>query len=80
MPALFVRKLYKTKHDEIMPGQRLGVRQKKLIWKMVYAIANELSVSATAMAWRMLSLSIISKPLFDALEMGNISKEASNMK
>ena len=80
MPALFVRKLYKIKHDEIMPGQRLGVRQKKLMWKMVYAIANELNVSATAMAWRMLSLGIISKPLFDALEMGNITKEASNMK
>lgn len=80
MPAKFVKKLYKIKHDEIMPGQRLGVRQKKLIWKMIYAIANELNVSATAMAWRMLSLDIISKPLFDALEMNNYKKEDTNMK
>lgn len=68
MPARFVKKLYKTKHNEIMPGQRLGVRQTKLIWKMIYAIAKELNVSATAMAWRMLSLKIISKSLFDALK------------
>ena len=68
MPARFVKKLYKIKHDEIMPGQRLGVRQTKLIWKMIYAIANELNVSATAMAWRMLSLKILSQQLFDALK------------
>ena len=80
MPAVFVRKLYKIKHKEIMPGQRLGVRQKKLIWKMVYAIANELNVSATAMAWRMLVLGIFSKQLFDALEMNNSKKEASSIK
>lgn len=68
MPASFVKKLYKLKHDEIMIGQRLSIKKKKLIWKMVYAVANVLNVSATAMAWRFLSLKIISKKLFDALE------------
>ena len=47
---------------------------------MIYAIANELDVSATAMAWRMLSLGIISQSLFDALEMNNCKKEADNMR
>ena len=80
MPSIFVRKLYKIKHDAIMPGQRLGVRQKKLIWKMIYAISNELNVSATAMAWRMLSLNIISKSLFDALEIAACKREEASMK
>ena len=78
MPATFVRKLYKQKHDEIMPGQRLGVRQRKLIWKMIYAVADELNVSGTAMAWRFLTLGIISQKLFDALNM-NHKREAINM-
>ncbi len=69
MPSKFVKKLYKIKHGEIMPGQRLGVRKRKLIWKIVYAMAQELSVSPTAMAWRMLSLNIISRDIFNALEM-----------
>ena len=79
MPAQFVRKLYKQKHDEIMPGQRLGVRQRKLIWKMIYAVAEELNVSSTAMAWRFLTLGIISQQLFDALEI-NHKKEETAMK
>lgn len=78
MPAPFVKKLYKQKHDEIMPGQRLGVRQRKLIWKMIYAVADELNVSGTAMAWRFLTLGIISQKLFDALNM-YYNKEATNM-
>ncbi len=76
MPASFVKKLYKIKHSEIMPGQRLGVRQRKLIWKMIYAVAKELNVSATAMARRFLSLGIISEKLFKALEINK--KEGQN--
>lgn len=76
MPAPFVKKLYKIKHDEIMPGQRLGARQRKLIWKMIYEVARELNVSVTAMAWRFLSLKIISQRLFDAL--GIYKKEGLN--
>ncbi len=71
MPAPFVRKLYKQKHQEIMPGQRLGVKQKKLIWKMIYAVADELNVSGTAMAWRFLTLNIFSKKLFDVLNINH---------
>lgn len=67
MPSTFVRKLYKQKYDEIMPGQRLGTRQRKLIWKMIYEMANVLKVSQTAMAWRLLSLNILSQELFDVL-------------
>ncbi len=79
MPAQFVRKLYKQKHAEIMPGQRLGARQRKLIWKMIYAVAEELNVSGTAMAWRFLTLGIISQSLFDALEI-NHKREGTIMK
>lgn len=77
MPAQFVRKLYKIKHQEIMPGQRLGVRQRKLIWKVVYAMAKELFVSPTAMAWRMLSLKIISEDIFNALEIHKKKEETT---
>lgn len=79
MPGQFVKKLFKQKHDEIMPRQRLGVRQRKLIWKMIYSVANELNVSGTAMAWRFLTLGIISQSLFDVLNI-NQKKEELDMK
>lgn len=68
MPAIFVRKLYKIKHKEIMPGRRLSSKQRNLIWKIIYSMAQELTVSPTAMAWRLLSLKIISENMFNALK------------
>lgn len=67
MPSNFVRKLYKEKRAEIMPGKKLGVNNRKSVWTIIYSIAKELNVSPTAMAWRLLSLKVISKRTFDSL-------------
>ena len=67
MPSNFVRKLYKEKRAEIIPGKKLGVNNRKSVWTIIYSIAKELNVSPTAMAWRLLSLKVISKRTFDSL-------------
>ncbi len=68
MPSVFVKKLYKIKHDEIIPGKRLSKKKRNITWKIIYEMANFLLVSPTAMAWRMLTLRILSEDIFKSLE------------
>ena len=78
MPKTFVKKLFKQYHKEFFKGRyRLTKKHPKRVWKMIITIANDLSVSKEAMAYRLLELNLISYDVFLSLDMNKIKEEAS---
>lgn len=75
MPKIFVRKLWKFYRNIYFSKKRITRLRPKRLWLVIHDIAKELNVAQYSIALRLLELNLISKEMFDSLEVGKHEKE-----
>ena len=71
MPKRFVRTLWKERRARYFEGRRITAARPKRLWLVIRDIASQLGVAQSAIAYRLLDLNLISRDMFDSL---NIEK------
>ncbi len=69
MPKAFVKSLWKKMRETYFPKQKLAPGKPNRTWKIINEVARCLNVSATAMAWRVKDLGLISSQVFNSLNL-----------
>ncbi|MCR5349318.1 MAG: hypothetical protein K6E59_06925 [Bacilli bacterium] len=69
MPKTFVKRLWKKYHAAILGGKRITKNSPDRLWRVIRSIATQLKVSLSSIALRLKELKIISKEVFDSLEL-----------
>lgn len=69
MPRRFVRQLWAKHRKAYFEGKRITSSRPKRLWKVICAIAEDLCVAQTSIAYRLLEVNLISKEMFDSLDL-----------
>ncbi len=79
MPRVFINKLFSKYHKQFFGDKRrLTANRASRTWIMINAIANELNISKTAIAYRLRELNKISNDIFVSLNI-NAHKEVADV-